>query len=157
MKLKPHLDNSRDLRKNTRIILEKLKDLSYGNKFKTLVVKRAIAPTKGLDSDVQVCVKLVFDSFGCLSSSSSITNDLEGKKYNSLRKSLLLLNDQIKSCLELKKPLKRRYITNALRSHTNYFKILTNRKIAGECESLYQDLILASVAVWNNSWHGKRG
>lgn len=156
MKLKPQLSNSRDLRKNTRIILEKLKDLSYGNKFESILFRYRIAPREGLETDVQVCIKLISDNYECLVSEAIISDAQIIKKYKNLKKALIMLNDRIKSCVEVKKPIKRRYISSVLRLHTNYFNSLDNLALSEVCCPLYQDLRMAAVAVWGNNWHSRK-
>ena len=65
MRLKREIRNTNDLRKNTRIILEKLKDLCFGNKFESILASDMIKDPAGLNSDVQVCIFYVSDNYRC--------------------------------------------------------------------------------------------
>jgi hypothetical protein len=150
MRLKREIRNTNDLRKNTRIILEKLKDLCFGNKFESILASDMIKDPAGLNSDVQVCIFYVSDNYRCFLLSLITSGSYSDKKYKSLQTAILLLNQEIGLCLKSKKPLKKRFVSNVLRAHTKFFNTFRAKLNTYDCSSLYDQLILASVVVWNN-------
>jgi len=150
MRLKREIRNTNDLRKSTRIILEKLKDLSFGNKFGSILASDMIKDPAGLNSDVQVCIFYVSDNYRCFLLSLITSGSYSAKKYKSLQTAIILLNEEIGLCLKSKKPLKKRFVSNVLRAHTKFFNTFNAKLDTYDCSSLYDQLILASVVVWNN-------
>lgn len=150
MRLKREIRNTNDLRKNTRIILEKLKDLCFGNKFDSILASDMIKDPAGLNSDVQVCIFYVSDNYRCFLLSLITSGSYSAKKYKSLQTAIMLLNQEIGLCLKSKKPLKKRFVSNVLRAHTKFFNTFKAKLDTHDCSSLYDQLILASVVVWNN-------
>jgi len=150
MRLKREIRNTNDLRKNTRIILEKLNDLCFGNKFESILASDMIKDPAGLNSDVQVCIFYVSDNYRCFLLSLITSGSLSAKKYKSLQTAIMLLNQEIGLCLKSKKPLKKRFVSNVLRAHTKFFNTFKAKLDTYDCSSLYDQLILASVVVWNN-------
>jgi len=150
MSLKREIRNTNDLRKSTRIILEKLKDLSFGNKFGSILASDMIKDPAGLNSDVQVCIFYVSDNYRCFLLSLITSGSYSAKKYKSLQTAIILLNEEIGLCLKSKKPLKKRFVSNVLRAHTKFFNTFKAKLNTYDCSSLYDQLILASVVVWNN-------
>jgi hypothetical protein len=149
MSLKLEIRSTNDLRKNTRIILEKLKDLCFGNKFKSILAKRKLEDPAGL-IDVQVCILRVSDNYRCFLHSLIASGSYSAKKYKSLQTALILLNEEIDLCLKTNKPLKKRFVSNALRAHTGFFNTFNAKLDTHDCSELYADLKMASVIVWNN-------
>jgi len=154
MKLKQQITSAKDLQRNSRIVIEKVKDVSFGKKFKRLIKKNKIGSTLGLHSDLQVCILSLIDCYKCYMYVDAASPTILSKSLGSLIKSLVVLNDQIDVCLNFNKPLERRYIATALRSHTRFFKVATKNLSSRECDSLWHKFVLSSIAVWNNNWNG---
>jgi hypothetical protein len=154
MKLKQQINSAKDLQRNSRIVIEKVKDISFGKKFKKLINKNQIGSTLGLHSDLQVCILSLIDCYKCYMYVDATSPTILSKRLGSLIKSLVVLNDQIDVCLNFNKPLERRYIATALRSHTRFFKVATKNLSSRECDSVWQKFVLSSIAVWNNNWNG---
>jgi hypothetical protein len=156
MSLKPEISNINELRKNTRVILEKLKDLCFGNKFESILDKRKIMNPAGMNPDtqvyVQLCIYCVSDNYRCFLDSLITSGSNSAKKFKSLQTALTLLNEEIDLCLKSKKPkpLKKRFVSNVLRAHTKFFNTFNAKIDTHKCSDLYDKLRMASVAVWNN-------
>ena len=154
MSLKPEISNTNELRKNTRVILEKLKDLCFGNKFKSILDKRKIMDPEGLNPDVQVdaqvCISCVSDSYRCFLDSLITSGSYSAKRFKGLQSALTLLNEEIDLCRKSKKPLKKRFVSNVLRAHTKFFNTFNAKIDTHNCSELYGKLLMASVVVWNN-------
>jgi hypothetical protein len=154
MKLKQQITSAKDLQRNSRIVIEKLKDVSFGKKFKKLMNKNKIGSTLDVHSDLQACVLSLIDCYKCYMHVDATSPAILSKRLGSLVKSLVVLNDQIDVCLSFNKPLERRYVATVLRSHTRFFKVGTNFLSSGEGDTRWQKFYLSSIAVWSNNWNG---
>jgi hypothetical protein len=75
------------------------------------------------------------------------------QRLASLIKSLVVLNNQIDVFLSYNKPLERRYVANALRSHTKFFELASKVLTSREGDDLWEKFYLSSISVWNNNWN----
>jgi len=150
MSLKPEISNTNELRKNTRVILEKLKDACFGNKFKSILARNMLKDPAGLNSDVQVCIFYVSNNYRCFLLSLITSGSQSATKYKSLQTAIMLLNEEIDLCLRSNKPLKKRFVSNVLRAHTKFFNTFNAKIDARDCSLLYDKLYLASIAIWGD-------
>jgi hypothetical protein len=154
MKLKQQITSARDLQRNSRIVIEKVKDISFGKKFKRLITKNRPGSKLNVNSDLQVCILTLIDCYKCYICIDADSPPILIKRFDSLIKALTILNGQIDLCINFSKPLERRYIANVLRSHTKLFNVAAMSLSSSECNSLWKDFILSSIAVWSNNWNG---
>jgi hypothetical protein len=153
MKLKQQIASTRDLQCNSRIVIEKVKDVSFGKKFKKIINKNKIGHSLFLSSDLQACIHLLVECYLCYISIEKESSAIVAKRLNSLIKSLLIINNQIDVCINFNKPLDKRYIASALRAHTRLFKVTPRSSSPKECDKLWQKFILSSITVWSNNWN----
>ena len=154
MKLKQQIASARDLQRNSRIVIEKVKDIGFGKKFKKLIVKNRLGSQLNVNSDLQACILTLIDCYRCYICIDADSPPILAKRFNSLITALTILNGQIDLCINLSKPLERRYIANVLRSHTKLFNITAMSLSSSECNSLWQKFVLSAIAVWSNNWNG---
>ena len=140
------------VRKKTRIILEKLKDLTFPRKYQRVLSKKNISKRNGGSADVQICIQFVIESYQCFLLEQFTNIDYPKRKQAILFNNLNTLNNKINEALKNNKPVPRKYVTNILKAHTVYFKCLNSKKINKNCSDAYEKLVLASISVWNNEW-----
>jgi len=148
MKLKLQITSARDLQHNSRIVIEKMKDFSFGKKFMNVNRRHS---SLDVNSDLQACILLLIDCYRCYIYIDAASPAIIGNRLDRMIKSLIVLNDQIDVCIKFKKPLEKRYIASALRSHTKLFNVSTMSLSSRECDSLWQMFVLSAIAVWNNN------
>lgn len=153
MKLKHQIASARDLQCNSRIVIEKIKDVSFGKKFNKIINKNKIGSKLDLNSDLQACIHTLIECYKCFISTETASPAVMDKRLNSLIKSLVVVNDQIDVCISFNKPLRKRYVATALRAHTRLFQVAPKALSSKECAALWQDFILSSIAVWSNNWN----
>ena len=152
MKLMIKPQNIVEVRKKTRQVLEKLHDLSFGKKFRKRLHRNAIAKRVGKASDVQVCLQLIVDCYECYIQNRSVLDNPQDKSYDTLLKNMSLLDQKILDSIKHNKPVPRKYISDLLKSHTEYFNNLKHKQFNSDCTDLYDKLILSAISVWNNHW-----
>jgi hypothetical protein len=154
MKLKQQITSAKDLQRNSRIVIEKVKDVTYGRKFKKLINKKTkISSSLGVRSDLQACVLLLKYCYEHYMHMDATSPSILSQRLASLIKSLVVLNNQIDVSLSYNKPLERRYVANALRSHTRFFKLASKVLTSREGDDLWEKFYLSSISVWNNNWN----
>jgi hypothetical protein len=152
MKLKHNIKSIRDIRKNSRVILEKLRDLSFPSKFEAVIEKKHISLKLGKSADVILCVNYIIESYECFLSVQFDRPEHPAKKYRSLVKSINILCEKIEESIKYRHPIKRKFIANVLRAHTKYFNSIELKSFNNNCTSLHEKTILSSISVWNNQW-----
>ena len=153
MKLKQQITLAKDLQRNSRIVIEKVKDVTFGRKFKKLINKNRIGSSLGVRSDLQACVLLLIDCYEHYMHVDATSPAILSQRLASLIKSLVYLNNQIDVSLSFNKTLERRYVANALRSHTRFFKLASKILTSREGDNLWEIFYLSSISVWNNNWN----
>jgi tetratricopeptide (TPR) repeat protein len=151
IKLKLQITSARDLQRNSRIVIEKLKDVSFGKKFKKIIIRNRRHSFLGVNSDLQACILSLIECYKCYIYIDAASPAIVAKRLDSMIKSLVVLNDQIDACISFEKPLERQYIATALRSHTRLFKVATKSLSTRKCNSQWQQFVLSAIAVWNNN------
>ena len=153
MKLKQQITSAKDLQRNSRIVIEKVKDVTFGRKFKKIINKNKIGSSLGVRSDLQACVLLLIDCYEHYMHVDATSPAILSQRLASLIKSLVVLNNQIDVSLSFNKPLERRYVANTLRSHTRFFKLASKKLTSREGDNLWEKFYLSSITVWNNNWN----
>ena len=153
MKLKQQITLAKDLQRNSRIVIEKVKDVTFGRKFKKLINKNKIGHYLGVRSDLQACVLLLIDCYEHYMYVDATSPTILSQRLASLIKPLVVLNNQIDVSLSFNKPLERRYVANTLRSHTRFFKLASKILTSREGDNLWEIFYLSSISVWNNNWN----
>ena len=155
MKLAKPPESISELRRNTRYLLEKMRDLYRPKKYENIINKSAIAPQLNMLSDVQVCISYLINSYNCYLLAQSSDFDYPLKKYGIFLRHLEVLNDQISSAVQNGKIVPKKYISNVLKVQTVFFRSLKSKKTSLDCKHFYEKMVLSAVVVWNNDWSGK--
>jgi len=153
MKLKQQITSAMDRQRNLRIVIEKVKDVPVGRKFKKIINKTKISSSLGVRSGLQACVLLLIDCCEHYMHVVATSPTILSQRIASLIKSLVVLNNQIDVSLSYNMPLERRYVANALRSHTRFFKLASKVLTSREGDDLWEKFYLSSISVWNNNWN----
>lgn len=143
----------RGIQKKTRIILEKLNDLSSQRKFARIISKKQLAKKDGKMADVQICIQCIVDSYNCFLSEQFQDSGYPKRKQSILFNNLKTLETKINDSVKNNKPVPKRYISNVLKSQTIYFNSLKSKRINKDCSFAYDRLVLSSISVWNNDWN----
>ena len=153
MKLMTKPQSLSGVRKKTRVILEKLKDLSLQRKFERVISKNAIAKKNGKIADVQICIQYIIESYICFLFEQFKNSDYPKGKQAILFNNLKTLENKIFESVKNSNPIPKKYISNVLKAQTIYFNCLKSKKINMDCSEPYDKLILSSISVWNNEWN----
>lgn len=141
------------LRKKTRRILEKFRDLSLPRKFEKVISKNIIAKRNSVNADVQICLNCIIETYNCFLAKQIAEKNYPKRKQLILFNNLNSLNKKIDESLKKGTPVPKRYVSNVLKSHTLYFNSLCSKKINPNCSEPYEKLVLSSISVWNNEWN----
>lgn len=153
MKLKHNIKGIRDIRTNSRTILEKFKDLSFPKKYESVIDKNLISLKQGKSADIILCINYISESYECFFRIQFDRPEHPSKKYQSLIKSLKILCEKIEDSIKYRNPVKRKFIANVLRAHTKYFNSITLKEFNSDCKNPHEKSILCSISVWNNNWN----
>ncbi len=141
-----------EVKKKTRLVLEKLHDLTFGKKYQKRISRNAIAKRLGKDTDVQVCIHFIIECYKCYLNSQPHLDNLHSRQYQTLLKHVSSLDIQISSSVKHQKPVRRKYVSDVLKAHSNYFNSLKSGRFNKECEDVYDKFLLSAISVWNNHW-----
>lgn len=152
MKLYPKPTNSTELKKKTRVILEKSKDLCRGKKFDKIISKCNI--TNSLkECDILICLNQIKLMLDCYLIEQVEQNDIATEKINKLKSKINILICEVEKSVTTRNKIKKKFIADVLRQHTKTFKKKhLKSKINGNCNENYDKFVFSSISVWNNNF-----
>jgi hypothetical protein len=143
----------RGVRKKTRKILEKLKELAQPRKFEKVISSNNIGFRNGREADVQICINCVIETYKCFLDKQVQHLNYPNRKQSILYNNLRTLDLKVGESIRNGTPVPNKYISNVLKSQTIFFNSLKSSKINTGCSDPYDKLILSAISVWNNDWN----
>jgi hypothetical protein len=152
MRLANNPNSLTSLRKNSRYILEKFRDLYRPRKFQKIISRNEIASSTGKIADIQVTIDYILKSYECHLAIQQNVNGFPNRKKAILYNNLKTLSEKIKESCSTNCPVSKKYVSNVLKAQTVFFNALNSKKINKGCKDPYDKLILSAISVWNNDW-----
>lgn len=152
MKLYPKPTNSTELKKKTRVILEKSKDLCRGKKFGKIISKCNIS-NNFKECDILICLNQIKLMLDCYLIQQIDENDIATEKINRLKSKIDILILEVEKSVSTGNKIKKRFVADVLRQHTKTFKKKNLKsKINSNCNENYDKFVFSSISVWNNNF-----
>lgn len=153
MNLSKNPRSIKSIRKNTRFLLERLKELTRQRKFEQIIYQRNIANSLDQLSDVQICIQSIIEAYNCYLSPQTLDFNFPKRKQLILYNNLNTLNIRVGECVLNRKPIPTKYVANVLKSQTVFFNSIKSTKINKSCIEAYDRVLLSAISIWNNDWN----
>lgn len=152
MKLYPEPKNRTELKKKSRLILEKSKDLCRSKKFDKIISKCNIS-NNFKECDILICLNQINLMLDCYLTEHIDNDEFASKKINKLKSKIDILIKEVEKSIITRNKIKKKFIADVLKQHTKTFeKQNLSSNINGNCNESYDKFVFSSISVWNNNF-----